>query len=431
MSFWRIIVNGIALGVFLALLSKAACASPPAAQPRLIILLLGDDVELDAVEGRLPMPELDAIKDAGTTYGRVVSLSTVCRPALIPWMWPGVVPWEAGIFNIDSPAEAPIESSIFNVAKQMGYHPIGAGKFWEPSPAAHDPIAYGAEWWFDAGTPEHDPPMIFARQTVQPVVDEINRRLAAGEKVLAVLTPMLPHQPRDASPATLARVPASSIPACPPWVYDPAAYQSEVRKFLANHLRLDDAIGEIRRGVPKDAQWVVAVSDNGLTVSERSRQFSKQGPYAGGYLVQCIVSPSQTPGRIDSRLTTSLDCGKIAVDLMRGRPAPVPSARRSAFLMTYARGGRNWPVDIPMAATLVRADGWSAVLQLTTWYRSDEVSGDVTWKHQLVATPPDPVRTAGTLELYAPGDRWQDLDVSQWNPAIADEVLEEIARRIP
>ena len=67
MSFWRIIVNGIALGVFLGLLSKAACASPPAAQPRLIILLLGDDVELDAVEGRLPMPELDAIKDAGTT----------------------------------------------------------------------------------------------------------------------------------------------------------------------------------------------------------------------------------------------------------------------------------------------------------------------------------------------------------------------------
>ena len=87
--------------------------------------------------------------------------------------------------------------------------------------------------------------------------------------------------------------------------------------------------------------------------------------------------------------------------------------------------------QFPESSSLISTLSSSAVLQLATWRRIDELSGDVTWKHEGVALPPDPVRTEGALELYAPGDRWQDSDVAAWYPATAESMLADILRRMP
>lgn len=380
-----------------------------AEQPRVAVLCLWDDATRyqtgDAP--RVPMPNYDALRAVGTTYDQVVSLSTVCRPALVPYEALRE-PWRCGIRNLDSPALCPLTDTLFSRAHALGYVVGGGGKFWEPQPAIHNPYLYGADYWFDAGCPEHDPPMQFGRQTVQPLADWVLGQLQAGRKVVVLPWWMLPHQPLDPTPEQLARVPAACVGARPTWIppEQEAAWRLQVRRSLANHLRADDAMGELMRLLPKDTVWLVC-NDNGITQGEVTPQFSKQSPYPEGYLVRAVISPSDRPGSTDYRLTSSLDVARAFVDVLAGKPFD-PKARTHVAFPTFARGGHNWEVDRPMAITVVSLDGRVYIKQLATWNSWDEQSGDVTWKHLFTPLPGDPVRTAATEETYRDGDCIQD-----------------------
>jgi hypothetical protein len=154
----------------------------------------------------------------------------------------------------------------------------------------------------------------------------------------------------------------------------------------------------MRRQLPKDTTWLIC-NDNGITQSEMSWQFSKQSPYQDGARVEFVISPWPNPGVVDHRLLSSLDVQRIIKSVIAGR-VKIPDGRAYTFMVTYARGGHNWELDRPMAATVVTADGWEYVRHLTTWSLADEANGDVTWKHPFVALPPDPVRYAGQEELF-------------------------------
>jgi arylsulfatase A-like enzyme len=348
----RVAAVAAALLLALPLLARVADAAP-----RNILLLIGDDLGIDAAEfypttvrrvtdpPAPPMPNMRRLAQAGVLF-RDAWANPLCAPTRAT-LFTGRYSFRTGVgANTHEDPELPtlrrtefLLPEAFQARPALGYVLAHVGK-WHVSHGDTDPNLHG--WPYFAGGDPWRPgnPSYFswtkhindatAASTTYVTTDQVNEALGVirrartqGRPYFLQLALYAPHSPFHKPPNHL-----HSRDALPRYVkgMDPRPY------FEAMAEALDTEIGRLLDGVDLATTTVIFVGDNGTTGSVIESPYpsskDKGTMYQGGVRVPLLVAGAGVvdPGRLVPALANTVDLYPTILELAGIDPAAVVPA---------------------------------------------------------------------------------------------------------
>lgn len=360
-------VNAWAAAFLVLLLTSTADGAPPN-----ILLLIGDDIGIDAAEfypttvrrtttpPAPPMPNLKRLAEAGVLFSNAWA-NPICA-ATRATIFTGRYSFRTGVgsnpnsdpeFADLSPAEF-ILPEAFRARPALNYMLAHIGK-WHVSRGAIDPNQQG--WPYFAGGDPWRPgnPSYFSwakhvnatvtTSTTYVTTDQVNEALGVIGRARRQHRPYFveiafnaPHSPFHKPPNDLHS--RDSLPRYQPGL-NPRPY------FEAMAEALDTEIGRLLQGVDLATTTVIFVGDNGTTNEVIAPPYpqnkAKGTPYEGGIRVPLLVAGAgvANPGRVVSKLVNTVDLYPTILQLAGIDPtAVVPAGTRidGVSLLPYVRG---------------------------------------------------------------------------------------------
>lgn len=303
------------------LLLATAWLMPPAmsaASTPNIVLIISDDhgwTDYGFMGHRqVRTPHIDQLAREGLLYTRGYVPSSLCRPSLASIVT-GLYPHQHGITANDPPGDSRDPDNrqrmvrIFEQSKTIagllagkGYVSLQTGKWWEGQCTCGGFTECMSHGDVKRGGRHGDDGLKIGRQTMQPVLDFIDR---AGDRPFFLwYAPMMPHTPHNPPERLLAR-------------YREAGLPMAVAKYYAMIEWFDETVGQLLGHIEAKGltsrTLVIYLADNGWVQTEEVRPLhatrAKMSPYDAGLRTPVIVRmPGQVaPARDETTPVSSID----------------------------------------------------------------------------------------------------------------------------
>jgi len=369
--------------LLLGVLTLFGSGTYAAERPENILLVLGDDVDVDWLPWSAPInthtPTLKRLAGIGTRFDNVWG-SNRCAPSLASILT-GRRPHEHGQTTNDA-SFVDLSTSFGHRLSARGYRSMVAGKWWWD-----DPIHHGFQDRFDWQQPWSQ----LARPEQGPVFAFLADVAASGQPFFLWWAPKLPHEPHDAGSGFLSLFPPESIP-IPDFVPQQgrANWRHRQRQYLASQARFDFELRrlgrEIRRlGLDENLRVIFCV-DNGWTVELPS----KGSWFERGIRCPVVVAGKAWPkGGVDERLLLLEDLHTLITQ------ETLPE-RSTLARIVYAGSTLGDLASDAMAVVSRDSPG-----RKLAWFPNDVLAADsARWRVSHGPYSPFPERMAGRLDLH-------------------------------
>ena len=315
-----------------ALAASGSAWTAPSNKPPNVVLIISDDHGWTDYgflgHKHVRTPNIDRIAREGLTLTRGYVPASLCRPSLASMMT-GLYPHQHRITGNDPPGDpkdAENRARMVRIFQQSGtiaallgkagYVSHQSGKWWEgeckcggfDECMTHGDVARGGR--------HGDEGLKIGRETMQPVVDFIDRTKADGKPFFVWYAPFLPHTPHTPPERLLRRFETLDLP-------------PKVATYYANIGWLDETVGQLldhldRNGLTENT-LVVYLADNGWIQGADALPYqnrAKLSPYDAGVRTPILL---RWPGRIkperdDSSLASSVDLATTILPVCGVKP---------------------------------------------------------------------------------------------------------------
>lgn len=307
--------------VAMAFASLLAASASAADRPPNVVLIVSDDHAWTDYSfmghPHVRTPRIDRLAAEGATFRRGYVPSSLCSPSLASIIT-GLYAHQHRVTSNDPPKTAgdpatregrrrmvgflEAAPTIPRLLAANGYATFQAGKWWGGG-FGEGGFAEGMTHGDPARGGRHgDVGLEIGRKSMRPVLDFIDRSVAADRPFFVWYAPMMPHQPHTPPERLLAK-------------YIDKAPSLHVARYWAMVEWFDETCGELldkldQRKVAEDT-IVVYLADNGWIQDPDAARFaprSKQSPYDGGLRTPIIVRwPGKVGPRTVDRPVSSID----------------------------------------------------------------------------------------------------------------------------
>jgi arylsulfatase A-like enzyme len=448
-------LGALAAAVASATAGPSFAASPPAARPPHVVILLADDLGWNDVGyhgSEIPTPSIDALARDGVRLERFYAW-TSCSPtraALLTGRYPVRMGLQAGVVMPWADWGLPeAERTLPEALAEAGYRSLLVGK-WHLGHArasqlprargfAHHYGSYlgaidhfthrrdGGLDWHRNGRPVEEPG--YATFLLANEAMRLLRAHDPAQPLFLLVSFTAPHAPLQAPPHYVARHADTRDP--------------DRRRYAGMVTALDEAVGRIRavlreRGMEDDTLVLFASDNGGLDTyggSNLPLRGGKTGPYEGGVRVPAVAAwPGRWPaGTVVDAPLHVVDWYPTLLALAGARleqPRPVDGRDLSDVLAGAPATERELLLDLVGRRGAIRAGPWKLVRGRDGLELFD-LDADPTESHDLAAVRPDRARAlAARLDVWAARAAPPLWDPSQergfeppavWGPPAPDE----------